>query len=49
MAITVFTALGKLADGVLNWFFNLGSVWQLIFFALMILGGVAIYLYVRGR
>jgi hypothetical protein len=41
--IQVFTQIGKWMDGILNWFFNLNGVLQLLFFLLVVLIGVFIY------
>jgi len=47
MAITIFSQIGKGFDGILNWFINLNSIWQLIAFAVIVLIGVMIYFYLR--
>ena len=49
MTITLFSQLGKFVDGIFNWFFNLSSIWQLIFFILIVGIGIFLYYYARGR
>ena len=47
MSFKLFTQLGKWVDGILNWFFNLNPIWQLLCFLFFVIIGIIIYFQIK--